>query len=158
MVAPTGFVYQQDRPLSFHLAVLPNYATRATERERQHEQAVQHEQEVQSPHCHLASRCGATSWNTKPGTAECMSMGTPAVELAGDSSQLSVHQSHLHFHQANIQLQNWQVVDDMSGKSFRLLALAKGVVVGTDREALTCMTQEQLESRAQSFELLGLLV
>lgn len=46
----------------------------------------------------------------------------------------------------------------MSGKSFRLLALAKGVVMGTDREALSCMTQEQLESQVQSFELLGLLV
>ena len=51
-----------------------------------------------------------------------------------------------------------QVVDAMSGQSFRLLALAKGVVVGTDREALSCMTQEQLESHAQSFKLLGLLV
>ena len=46
----------------------------------------------------------------------------------------------------------------MSGKSFRLLALAKGVLAGLDREAIDCMTQEQLESRAHSFELLGLLV
>ena len=36
--------------------------------------------------------------------------------------------------------------------------MARGVVVGSDRETLSCMTQEQLESHAQSFELLGLLV
>ena len=46
----------------------------------------------------------------------------------------------------------------MSGKSFRLLALAKGMLVDIDQEALSCMTQEQLESHAQGFELLGLLV
>lgn len=50
-----------------------------------------------------------------------------------------------------------QVIDEFSGQSFRLLALAKGVVKGLDRQALAMMTQEQLEQQAE-FELVGLLV
>lgn len=51
-----------------------------------------------------------------------------------------------------------QVIDDYSGQSFRLLALAKGVLRGFDRQALSLMTQEQLERQVDRFELLGLLV
>ena len=51
-----------------------------------------------------------------------------------------------------------QVIDDYSGRSFRLLALAKGVLRNFDRQALSLMTQEQLERQVDRFELLGLLV
>ena len=51
-----------------------------------------------------------------------------------------------------------QVIDDYSGRSFRLLALAKGVIGGVDQKALAHMTQEQLEQQVDRFELLGLLV
>ena len=51
-----------------------------------------------------------------------------------------------------------QVIDDYSGQSFRLLALARGVVRGQDRGALACMSQEQLEQLLEGFEMLGLLV
>lgn len=51
-----------------------------------------------------------------------------------------------------------QVVDRLSGQSLRLLALAVGVVRGLDKPAVGLMTQEQLESRAERFDLLGLLV
>ena len=51
-----------------------------------------------------------------------------------------------------------QVIDDYSGQSFRLLALAKGVLRNFDRQALGQMTQEQLERQVDRFELLGLLV
>ena len=50
-----------------------------------------------------------------------------------------------------------QVIDDFSGRSFRLLAMAKGVLRG-DPQALMLMSQEQLERRVKDFELLGLLV
>ena len=51
-----------------------------------------------------------------------------------------------------------QVIDDYSGQSFRVMALAKGVLRGLNKHALSVMTQEELESHAQGFELLGLLV
>ena len=51
-----------------------------------------------------------------------------------------------------------QVTDNFSGRSFRLLALAKGLLRGVSQEALTHMTQEQLEQQVGRFELLGLLV
>ena len=51
-----------------------------------------------------------------------------------------------------------QVIDDYSGQSFRVLALARGVLRGREREALTCMGQEQLEAQVERFELVGLLV
>lgn len=51
-----------------------------------------------------------------------------------------------------------QVIHDYCQQSFRLLALAKGVLKGLDREALCLMSQEQLEKHVEQFELLGLLV
>ena len=51
-----------------------------------------------------------------------------------------------------------QVVDEYSGQSFRLLALAKGVVQVKDRQALSVMSREELEKQVEHFELLGLLV
>ena len=51
-----------------------------------------------------------------------------------------------------------QVIDEYCGQSFRLLALAKGVLKGRDRRSLSPMSQEQLEKQVQQFELLGLLV
>ena len=51
-----------------------------------------------------------------------------------------------------------QVFDEFPGQSYRLLALAKGVLRGVDKQAMSLMTQEQLEAHAQGFELLGLLV
>lgn len=50
------------------------------------------------------------------------------------------------------------MIDDWSSKSFRLLALARGVIKAWDSHALGSLTQEQLEKQAESFELLGLLV
>lgn len=50
------------------------------------------------------------------------------------------------------------MIGEYSGQSFRLLALAKGVLRGADRQALGQMSQEQLEAHAEGFELLGLLV
>ena len=55
-------------------------------------------------------------------------------------------------------LLNVQEVDKWSGRGFRLLALAKGTVYGPNRQSLGSLTLEQLESHADSFELLGLLV
>ena len=57
-----------------------------------------------------------------------------------------------------MQYKRVQVIDDFSGRSFRLLALAKGWLRGVSQEALTHMTQEQLEQQVGRFELLGLLV
>lgn len=51
-----------------------------------------------------------------------------------------------------------KVIDDYSGRSFRLLAMAKGVLKGYDQQGLVLMSQEQLERRVKAFELLGLLV
>lgn len=51
-----------------------------------------------------------------------------------------------------------QVIHDYCRQSFRLLAMAKGVVKGLDREAMCLMSQEQLERHVEQFELLGLLV
>ena len=50
------------------------------------------------------------------------------------------------------------MIDEYCGQSFRLLALAKGVLKGRDRQSLSPMSQEQLEKQVQQFELLGLLV
>ena len=51
-----------------------------------------------------------------------------------------------------------QVVDHYCGQSFRLMALAKGVLREQDRQSLCLMCQEQLEKHVKRFELLGLLV
>ena len=51
-----------------------------------------------------------------------------------------------------------QVVDNYSGQSYRLLALAGGVVQGVGKLNLAAMSQQQLEARAGSLDLLGLLV
>lgn len=51
-----------------------------------------------------------------------------------------------------------QVIDDYCGQSFRLLALAKGVLKGQDRQAWCRMSQQQLERQVDQFQLLGLLV
>ena len=51
-----------------------------------------------------------------------------------------------------------QVLDEYSSRSFRVLALAKGVLNGLDRNTLMLMSQEQLEAQVKSLELLGLMV
>ncbi|DBA77185.1 TPA: hypothetical protein ACH3X1_009759 [Trebouxia sp. C0004] len=51
-----------------------------------------------------------------------------------------------------------QVVDKYSGQSYRLLALAGGVVHGVGKLNLAVMSQQQLEARAGSLDLLGLFV
>lgn len=51
-----------------------------------------------------------------------------------------------------------QVIDEYSRQSFRLLSLAVGVLKGLDKQALSSMTQEQLEKHCLSFDYLGLLV
>lgn len=51
-----------------------------------------------------------------------------------------------------------QVIDHYCGHSFRLLALAKGVLKGQDRQAWSLMTQQHLEAQVEHFQLLGLLV
>lgn len=57
-----------------------------------------------------------------------------------------------------VELLEIQVIDEYCGQSFRLLALAKGVLKGRDRRSLCLMSQEQLEKQVHRFELLGLLV
>ena len=51
-----------------------------------------------------------------------------------------------------------QVIDEWSGKGFRLLALASGGIGGLPRQSLGLLALEQLEAQADSFDLLGLLV
>lgn len=51
-----------------------------------------------------------------------------------------------------------QVIDQYAAQSFRVLALAKGVLKGFDKRALSMMDQEQLEKQVKRFELVGLLV
>lgn len=51
-----------------------------------------------------------------------------------------------------------QVVDDFSSKSFRLLAVAAGVIPGVHKLDLQRMTQQQVEASAVSLQLLGLVV
>ena len=51
-----------------------------------------------------------------------------------------------------------QVVDNYSGQSYRLLALAGGVVQGVRKLNLAAMSQQQVEARAGSLDLLGLFV
>ena len=51
-----------------------------------------------------------------------------------------------------------QVVDNYSGQSYRLLALAGGIVKGVGKLNLAAMSQQQLEGKAGSLDLLGLFV
>ena len=51
-----------------------------------------------------------------------------------------------------------QVVDEYSRKSFRLMALAVGKLPHVHQLDLTCMSQQQVEARAEGFQLLGLIV
>lgn len=51
-----------------------------------------------------------------------------------------------------------QVIDEWSGKGFRLLALARGPIGGISRQSLGLLALEQLEAQADTFDLLGLLV
>ena len=50
------------------------------------------------------------------------------------------------------------MIDHYCGQAFRVLALAKGVLKGRDRQAWCLMSQERLEKQVERFELLGLLV
>jgi len=50
------------------------------------------------------------------------------------------------------------VVDNYSGQSFRLLALAVGVVQGVRGLNLAAMSQQDMEAKAGSLDLLGLFV
>ena len=50
------------------------------------------------------------------------------------------------------------MIDRYSALGFRLLALAKGVIRDGSQQALSMMTQEQLERQVDSFQLIGLLV
>ena len=49
-----------------------------------------------------------------------------------------------------------QVVDNYAGQSFRLLALGGGVLTGLTAMNLATMTQQQMESRVGSLDVLGL--
>ena len=51
-----------------------------------------------------------------------------------------------------------QVVDSFSSKSFRLMAMAVGIIPNTQALELTQMTQQQIESAASDLELLSLVV
>ena len=51
-----------------------------------------------------------------------------------------------------------QVLDDYSTKSFRLLAVAAGVIKNVRKMDLSRMTQQQVELRAVDMQLLGLVV
>ena len=58
----------------------------------------------------------------------------------------------------NPSVSNTQVIDSYCGQAFRVLALAKGVLKGRERQAWCLMSQEQLEKKVERLELLGLLV
>ena len=51
-----------------------------------------------------------------------------------------------------------QVVDNYSGQSYRLLALAGGVLKGVRGLHLAAMSQQQVEARAGCLDMLGLFV
>ena len=51
-----------------------------------------------------------------------------------------------------------QVVDDYSRKSFRLLAMAVGVIPNAEELNLAMMTQQQVEACAVHMQLLSLVV
>lgn len=51
-----------------------------------------------------------------------------------------------------------QVTDDYSSKSFRLLAVAAGVITNIHSLDLLRMTQQQIEANASDMRLLGLVV
>ena len=51
-----------------------------------------------------------------------------------------------------------QVMDDYSSKSFRLLAMAMGIIPRASQLSFDQMTQQQVESRAISMQLLCLVV
>ena len=51
-----------------------------------------------------------------------------------------------------------QVVDNYSGQSYRLLALAGGVLHGATSMNLAAASQQQIESRVGSLDVLGLCV
>ncbi len=51
-----------------------------------------------------------------------------------------------------------QVVDDYSSKSFRLLAMAVGVIPNAEQLNLAMMTQQQVEACAVHMQLLSLVV
>lgn len=51
-----------------------------------------------------------------------------------------------------------QVIDDYSSKSFRLLALAMGIIPNAGRLDLAGMTQQQVEAHATHMQLLSLVV
>ena len=50
------------------------------------------------------------------------------------------------------------MLDDYSTKSFRLLAVAAGVIKNVHKLDLSRMTQQQVELRAVDMQLLGLVV
>ena len=51
-----------------------------------------------------------------------------------------------------------QVMDDYSSRSFRLLAVAVGIIPNVQSLELLRMTQEQVEAHAVDMQLLGLVV
>ena len=80
------------------------------------------------------------------------------IQIANIACKHTVVTRHVHQCHLGSLVLGLQVFDDFSGQSYRLLALAKGVLRGLDKQAMSLMTQEQLEAHAQGFELLGLLV
>ena len=63
-----------------------------------------------------------------------------------------------HSSDAKLRCRSVQVVDYYSGRSFRLLALAVGVVQGVSCMNLAAASQQQMELRAGSLDVLGLVV
>ena len=51
-----------------------------------------------------------------------------------------------------------QVVDNYAGQSFRLLALGGGILNGVSAMSWATTTQQQMESRVGSLDVLGLCV
>ena len=51
-----------------------------------------------------------------------------------------------------------QVLDDYSSKSFRLMAMAAGVIRNAHKLDLSSMTQQEVENCASDLQLLGLVV
>lgn len=51
-----------------------------------------------------------------------------------------------------------QVVDNYSGQSYRLLAIAGGVITGVQGMNVAATSQQQMESRVGSLDMLGLCV
>ena len=75
-----------------------------------------------------------------------------------DHGLTAVHNMLLQLSTQFVGCYHMQVIDDYSSKSFRLLALAMGIIPDAGRLDLAGMTQQQVEAHATHMQLLSLVV